>query len=52
MQTVNTTEFRQRLPNYLRRAEAGEEIRITPRGRVVARLLPEDDQVAAIPALF
>lgn len=47
MQTVNTTEFRQRLPNYLRRAEAGEEIRITSGGRVVARLLPEDDQVAA-----
>lgn len=47
MQTVNTTEFRQHLPNYLRRAEAGEEIRITSRGRVIARLLPEDDQAAA-----
>jgi prevent-host-death family protein len=47
MQTVNTTEFRQRLPSYLRRAAAGEEIRITLRGRVIARLLPEEDGVAA-----
>lgn len=47
MQTVNTTEFRQHLPNYLRRAAAGEEIRITSRGRVIARLLPEEDVVAA-----
>ena len=46
MQTVNTTEFRQRLPSYLRQAEAGEEIRITSRGRVIARLLPEEDSVA------
>ena len=47
MQIVNMTEFRQRLPRYLRQAEAGEEIRITSRGRVIARLLPEEDQVAA-----
>jgi prevent-host-death family protein len=47
MATVNTTEFRQNLPSYLRRAAAGEEIRITSRGRVIARLLPEEDRVAA-----
>ena len=46
METVNTTEFRQHLPSYLRRA-AGEEIRITSRGRVIARLLPEEDRIAA-----
>ena len=47
MATVNTTEFRQHLPSYLRRAAAGEEIRITSRGRVIARLLPKEDRVAA-----
>ena len=47
METVNTTEFRQHLPSYLRRAAAGEEIRITSRGRIIARLLPEEDRVAA-----
>ncbi len=35
------------LPSYLRWAAAGEEIRITSRGRIIARLLPEEDHIAA-----
>lgn len=48
METVNTTEFRRHLPSYLRRAAAGEEIRITSRGRIIARLLPEQDRIVAV----
>lgn len=40
---VNITELRQHLPAYLKRVEAGEEIRITSRGRVVARIQPVQD---------
>ena len=40
---VNVTNLRQHLPAYLKRVEAGEEIRITSRGRVVARIQPEQD---------
>lgn len=41
MQEVRITELRQHLPEYLRRVEAGDEIAVTVRGRVVARLVPE-----------
>ncbi len=40
---VSVTDLRQHLPDYLKRVEAGEEIRITSRGRVVARIQPEQD---------
>ena len=40
---VNVTDLRQHLPAYLKRVEAGEEIRIISRGRVVARIQPEQD---------
>ena len=40
---VNVTDLRQHLPAYLKRVEAGEEIRITSHGRVVARIQPEQD---------
>jgi prevent-host-death family protein len=43
MHTVNITEFRKHLPTYLKRVAAGEEIGITSHGRVIARLLPEQD---------
>lgn len=43
MDTVNITEFRKHLPTYLKRVAAGEEIGITSHGRVIARLLPEQD---------
>ena len=38
MQEVNVSELRNHLPEYLARAELGEEILVTRRGRVIARL--------------
>lgn len=37
---VQATEAKAKLSELLRRAEAGETVRITRRGEVVARLLP------------
>jgi prevent-host-death family protein len=47
MQEVNVSELRNRLPEYLARAESGEEILVTRRGRVVARLSAAQDTRAA-----
>lgn len=38
MSEVNVSELRNHLPEYLARAESGEEILVTRRGRVIARL--------------
>ena len=38
MLEVNVSELRRHLPAYLERAESGEEILVTRRGRVVVRL--------------
>lgn len=38
MHEVNVSELRNHLPQYLARAESGEEILVTRRGRVIARL--------------
>lgn len=43
MQTVNVTEFRAHLPNYLNMVQMGEEIAIANRGKVVARLVPDEN---------
>ncbi len=43
METVNVSDLRNRLPDYLSRAEAGEEIEVTRRGEVIARLVPARD---------
>jgi prevent-host-death family protein len=43
MHEVNVSELRNRLPEYLALAEAGEDILVTRRGRVVARLSPARD---------
>ena len=40
MDEIGAFEAKNRLSELLRRAEAGEEIAITNRGRVVARLVP------------
>jgi prevent-host-death family protein len=40
MQEIGAFEAKNRLSELLRRVEAGEEIAITNRGRVVARLVP------------
>ncbi|MGB5732957.1 MAG: type II toxin-antitoxin system prevent-host-death family antitoxin [Thiohalocapsa sp.] len=47
MQTVNITELRSHLPEYVARAEAGEEIMVSRRGEVVARLVAVQDRRAA-----
>ena len=43
MATVSVTELRRDLPTWLKRVAADEEVRITSRGRVIARLSPEVD---------
>lgn len=43
MHEVNVSELRNHLPEYLARAESGEEILVTRRGRVVARLSAAQD---------
>ena len=40
MESVNFREFRKNLASYLRQARQGEEINVTSRGEVVARLVP------------
>jgi prevent-host-death family protein len=48
MSEVNVSELRNRLPEYLARAEAGEDVLVTRRGRVVARLsAARDDRTGA-----
>ena len=47
MQTVKVTELRLNLPIYLKRALAGEEIGITVGGKVIARLVREEDPAEA-----
>lgn len=47
MPTVSVTDLRQHLPAWLKRVQAGEEVRITSRGRVIARLLPEESPADA-----
>jgi prevent-host-death family protein len=43
MRTVGIRELKARLSEYLRAVTAGEEVLITDRGRVVARLAPAAD---------
>jgi prevent-host-death family protein len=46
MSQVNITELRKNLPNYLKKVGKGEELLITSRGKVVARIVPEQDRQA------
>lgn len=41
---VNVTEFRNHLPAYLDKVKTGEEVALTSRGKIVARLVPELDE--------
>lgn len=43
MTRVSVSHLRQHLPSYLKRVLQGEAIRITSRGRVIARLQAEQD---------
>ena len=47
MAKVKITELRQNLPSYLARVREGEAVEVTVRGRVIARILPEEDRQAA-----
>ncbi|GDX77185.1 hypothetical protein LBMAG41_22630 [Cyanobium sp.] len=40
---VSVSNLRQNLPAYLKRVQAGEQLQITSRGRVIARIEPERD---------
>ena len=46
MRDVNITELRAHLPTYLRQVAEGEEIRVTQRGRVIARIVPDQSRRA------
>lgn len=46
MRDVNVTELRKHLPTYLREVQKGEELRITSRGKVIARIVSEQDRRA------
>jgi len=50
MADVNITELRQNLPNYLKQVERGEEIAVTVRGRVIAKLVPASEASAQMQA--
>jgi prevent-host-death family protein len=41
---VKVTELRQNLPAYLARVKRGEELEVMVHGKVVARIVPEQDR--------
>ena len=43
MTRVSVSDLRQNLPAFLKRVQAGEQLQITSRGRVIARIEPERD---------
>jgi prevent-host-death family protein len=48
MADVNITDLRQNLPAFIEQVRKGQELRVTVRGRVVARIVPDhDDREAA-----
>lgn len=47
MLSINVTEFRKHLPTYLKRIQEGDEIQLTNRGKVIARIVPENDEAEA-----
>ncbi|OGA33551.1 MAG: hypothetical protein A3G80_00210 [Betaproteobacteria bacterium RIFCSPLOWO2_12_FULL_62_13b] len=47
MPKVNVTDLRQKLPAYLAEVRQGAEIEVTVHGKVIARIVPEQDLRAA-----
>jgi prevent-host-death family protein len=43
MALVSVSDLRQHLPAFLKRVQAGEELQVTSRGRIIARIAPERD---------
>ncbi|MFH0724970.1 MAG: type II toxin-antitoxin system prevent-host-death family antitoxin [Pseudomonadota bacterium] len=44
---VSITELRNHLPEYMNKVKAGEEVAVTSRGKVIARLVQEADECRA-----
>lgn len=44
MLEVSVTTFRNHIPDYLGKVRKGENIALTSRGKVIARLLPPEDE--------
>lgn len=44
MLEVSVTTFRKHIPVYLEKVRIGEDITLTSRGKVIARLVPPGDQ--------
>ena len=44
MQQLSVTTFRKQLPSYLGKVRKGEELSLTSRGRVIARVVPPVDE--------
>lgn len=44
---ISVTELRNHLPAYLGKVKTGEEVVVTSRGKVIARLVPEVDESKA-----
>ena len=49
---VNITRLRQNLPGLIDQVRRGKELRITVRGKVVARIVPEHDEREAARAFL
>ncbi|MBF0276080.1 MAG: type II toxin-antitoxin system prevent-host-death family antitoxin [Nitrospinae bacterium] len=47
MQQVNVTEFRKHLPDYMKQVGLGEEFQLLNYGKVIARLVPDQDKASA-----
>ncbi len=45
MQTTTFTELRRRAKKYFDSVEQGETIKVTRRGRIIARIVPADSEV-------
>ena len=44
MNSVNVTELRQHLPDYLKQVQQGEKIAITLHGKTIARIVPDHQE--------
>jgi len=44
MNSVNVTELRQHLTDYLKQVQQGEEIAITPHGKTIGRIVPDHNE--------
>ncbi len=44
MEKISVTAFRKHVPDYLGRVQKGEDIALTSRGKVIARIVPATDE--------